>query len=54
VTESGKVRIILEEAVRERDNFALAIMETFRKYGGVELDIPPRTDMPRAVDFGPE
>lgn len=50
----AEARRILEEAVRERDNFGVAIIETFRKYGGVELDIPARTEMPREVDFGPE
>lgn len=49
----AEVRSILEESVRE-ENFAVAIIETFRKHGGVELDIPPRTEMQRAVEFGPE
>lgn len=47
----AEVRSILEESVRERENFAVAIMETFAKYGGVELDIPPRTEMLRDVVF---
>ena len=47
----AEVRSILEETLRERDNFAVAIMETFQKFGGVELDIPPRTEMPRYVEF---
>lgn len=50
----AEVRSIIEESVREQENFAVAIIETFRKYGGVELDIPARTDMPREVEFGPE
>lgn len=50
----AEVRSIIEESVRERENFAVAIMETYRKHGGVELEIPARTDMPREVDFGPE
>ncbi|ACU69565.1 conserved hypothetical protein [Catenulispora acidiphila DSM 44928] len=50
----AEVRSILEESVRERENFGVAIIEAFRKHGGVELDIPPRTEMPRVVDFGPE
>lgn len=47
----AEVRSILEESVRERENFGLAIMEHFAKYGGVELDIPPRTEMQRDVEF---
>jgi plasmid stability protein len=50
----AEVRSILEESVREQENFAVAIMETFRKHGGVELDIPPRTETQRDVEFGPE
>lgn len=48
------MRSILEESVREKENFAVAIIEAFRKHGGVELDIPTRTEMPRSTDFGPE
>lgn len=50
----AEVRSILEESVREKENFAVAIIEAFRRHGGVELDIPARTEMPRDVDFGPE
>lgn len=50
----AEVRSILEDSVRERENFGLAIIETFRKYGGVELDIPARTDMPRYAEFDTE
>lgn len=50
----AEVRSILEESVREQENFAAAIIETFSKYGGVELDIPARTEMQREVEFGPE
>jgi plasmid stability protein len=50
----AEVRSILEESVRDQENFGLAIMEAFRKHGGLELDIPPRTDMPRYAEFEPE
>lgn len=50
----AEVRAILEEAVREQDNFAEVLMETFGGLGGVELDIPVRTAQARPVEFSNE
>jgi plasmid stability protein len=49
----AEVRSILEEAVQdeEDDDLISAWMKLRDKIGGVELDIPPRTAMPRAIDF---
>jgi plasmid stability protein len=49
----AEVREILEDAVHdeEDDDLISAWMKLRDKIGGVELDIPPRTAMPRAVDF---
>jgi antitoxin FitA len=50
----AEVRAILVAAVREPDegpNLGQAIMARFSELGGVELEIPPRTDMPRAAEF---
>lgn len=43
---------ILEETVREQDNFAEALMETFAGLGGVDLEVPSRTAQARAMEFG--
>jgi plasmid stability protein len=50
----AEVRAILEESVRDQDNFAEAIMETFGALGGVELEIPPRGVQARPVEFDDE
>ena len=50
----AEVRAILEESVREQENFAEALMETFGGLGGVELEIPARTTQARSVEFGDE
>lgn len=49
----SEVRAILTEAVRddERRGLAVALRERFGDLGGVELDLPPRTDAPRAADL---
>ena len=50
----AEVRAILVDAVREPDdgpNLGQAIMARFGELGGVELDLPPRTDAPRAARF---
>lgn len=51
----AEVRAILTEAVDEgapdRPNLAQAIRARFAAVGGVELQIPPRTDLPRAADL---
>lgn len=48
----AEVRAILEETVREQDNFAEALMETFGGLGGVDLEIPSRTARARPMEFG--
>jgi antitoxin FitA len=50
----AEVRAILEESVREQDNFAGALMETFGGLGGVELEVPARTAQARPMEFGGE
>ncbi len=50
----AEVRAILVDAVREPDegpNLGQAIMDRFGELGGIELEIPPRTDAPRAAGF---
>lgn len=48
----AEVRAILEETVREQDNFAEALMETFGGLGGVDLEVPSRTAQARPMEFG--
>jgi len=51
----AEVRVILTDAVvetdHERPNLAQAIRHRFASIGGADLDIPPRTEMPRAADL---
>lgn len=51
----AEVRAILTAAVAvaedERLNVAQVIRERFAAIGGVELQIPPRSDLPRAADL---
>jgi antitoxin FitA len=50
----AEVRAILVDAVREPDegpNLGQAIMNRFGELGGIDLEIPPRTGMPRAAEF---
>ena len=50
----AEVRAILAEAVPEpelSDDLISALFDKFQELGGVELDIPPRTQKPRFVDF---
>ncbi|MGH9064551.1 MAG: FitA-like ribbon-helix-helix domain-containing protein [Acidimicrobiales bacterium] len=51
----AEVRAILTEAVAvaedERLNLAQVIRQRFAAIGGVELQIPPRSDLPRAADL---
>ena len=50
----AEMRAILVEAVREpSDEKGLleALADRFGELGGVDLDLPPRTAAPRAVDF---
>lgn len=51
----AEVRAILASAVavpgEERLNLAQAIRERFASIGGSELELPPRSDMPRAADM---
>ena len=51
----AEVRAILTDAVTAREderlNLAQVIRERFAAIGGVEIEIPPRQDMPRAADL---
>ena len=50
----AEMRAILVEAVREPgDGMGLleALADRFGELGGVDLDVPPRSAAPRAVDF---
>jgi plasmid stability protein len=50
----AEIRAILTEAVREPDeetSLLDALLERFGAIGGVDLDIPPRTSLPREVSF---
>lgn len=51
----AEVRAILTDAVvpeaADRLNLAQAIRERFAAIGGIDLEIPPRQDMPRAADL---
>ena len=50
----AEMRAILVEAVREpSDEKSLleALADRFGELGGVDLDLPPRSAAPRAVDF---
>lgn len=51
----AEVRAILTDAVAveedEHFNIAQAIRQRFGAIGGVELEAPPRQDMPRAADL---
>jgi plasmid stability protein len=52
----AEIRAILTAAVSEptsATDFARALLARFGALGGVDLDLPPRTAMPRAVNFGP-
>ena len=51
----AEVRAILTDAVAagedEPFNLAQALHERFAALGGVELELPPRQDLPRAADL---
>lgn len=50
----AEVRAILTAAVTEGDdrhNLALAMRERFASFDDIDLDIPPRTDLPRSPDL---
>ena len=48
----AEVRAILDAAVGlPEQNFLLALRESVAPAGGVDLDVPPRTDQPREVDL---
>lgn len=48
----AEVRAILDAAVGlPEENFLLALHSTFSELGGVDLDLPARTDLPRSIDF---
>jgi antitoxin FitA len=51
----AEIRAILTAAVSEpidSGGFARALLGRFGALGGVDLDLPPRTAMPRAADLG--
>lgn len=51
----AEIREILTDAVRppgEPATFVEALIAAAQAVGGVDLDIPPRRDMPRVPDFG--
>lgn len=50
----AEIRAILEEAVREptdAPSWAQDLMWRFGALGGVDLDLPPRSEQPRSVNF---
>ncbi len=50
----SEIREILNQAVHNPEldkGIAVAILEEFGRIGGVELDIPPRTEYPRDVEL---
>lgn len=50
----AEMRAILTEAVSEPENQGLfgALLNRFDALGGVDLEIPVRSALPRAADFG--
>ena len=49
----AEVRAILDAAVNlPGRNFLVALQASMVEVGGVDLDLSPRTDSPRAVDLG--
>ncbi len=53
----AETREILRQALRERlepprRGFGTRAAAIFAAAGSAELEIPPRTDMPREIDFG--
>lgn len=49
----AEVRAILEDAARPKAGLGIGseLAAFADKFGGIELDIPPRTEMPREIDF---
>ena len=50
----AEIRAILADAVRgpsQSDNLFIALLDRFAEIGGVELELPPRSDRPRAADL---
>jgi plasmid stability protein len=48
----AEVRAILDAAVNlPEQNFLLSLHALMADAGGIELDVPPRTDQPRPVDL---
>ncbi len=51
----AEIRTILTEAVKDPDqptgDLFTMLIDRFAELGGVDLDIPPRTEMPRVVNF---
>lgn len=50
----AEIRAILSEAVATEDQPGLfqVLVDRFQAVGGVDLELPERSDNPRAVDFG--
>jgi plasmid stability protein len=49
----AEIRDILEQAVKPapKQNIGTALYEFGQRFGGIELEIPPRTEMARAAKF---
>ncbi len=48
----AEVRAILDAAVNlSEQNFLLSLHAVMADAGGIDLDVPPRTDQPRPVDL---
>ena len=48
----AEVRAILDAAVKvPEENLLLSLRAAVAEVGGVDLDLPPRTDRPRPVDL---
>jgi len=48
----AEVRAILDAAVNlPEENILLALHATFTEAGGVDLELPDRTDLPRPIDL---
>jgi antitoxin FitA len=50
----AEIRDILQKAIAQpkAKGFGTELYEMAQRYGGFDLDIPPRTDAARYVDFG--
>ncbi len=56
-TLEAEIRAILTDAVSEpgeAEGLFQAIVRRFGELGGVDLELPPRIEQPRAAEFGPQ